>query len=161
MQYSNKFTMQDLFQNRKLANILPQFYKRDGLKNVYSFQWVEEKVKSYVKSVLRAKIVGEELIVRGKHREKIKEIRRLKTVIESMFNAMPSITKNIRRNTRLLLPIESVEEFKQVKTMEGKLQVMEWIVENIKYNPEFQTKQKSTSLYIKEQKRWMKKVGIL
>lgn len=161
MQYSNKFTMQDLFQNRKLANILPQFYKRDGLKNVYSFQWVEEKVKSYVKSVLRAKIVGEELIVRGKHREKIKEIRRLKTVIESMFNTMPSITKNIRRNTRLLLPIESVEEFKQVKTMEGKLQVMEWIVENIKYNPEFQTKQKSTSLYIKEQKRWMKKVGIL
>lgn len=161
MQYSNKITMQELFQNRKLANILPQFYKRDGLKNVYSYKWVEEKVKSYVKSVLRAKIVGEELIVRGKHREKIKEIRRLKTVIESMFNAMPSITKNIRRNTRLLLPIESVEEFKQVKTMEGKLQVMEWIVENIKYNPEFQTKQKSTSLYIKEQKRWMKKVGIL
>lgn len=161
MQYSNKITMQELFQNRKLANILPQFYKRDGLKNVYSFQWVEEKVKSYVKSVLRAKIVGEELIVRGKHREKIKEIRRLKTVIESMFNAMPSITKNIRRNTRLLLPIESVEEFKQVKTMEGKLQVMEWILENIKYNPNFQTKNKITPLYIKEQRRWMKKVGLI
>lgn len=161
MQYSNKITMQELFQNRKLANILPQFYKRDGLKNVYSFQWVEEKITSYLKGVLRAKIVGEELIVRGKHREKIKEIRRLKTVIESMFNTMPSITKNIRKNTRLLLPIESVEEFKQVKTMEGKLQVMEWILENIKYNPNFQTKQKSTPLYIKEQKRWMKKVGIL
>lgn len=161
MQYSNKITMQELFQNRKLANILPQFYKRDGLKNVYSFQWVEEKVKSYVKSVLRAKIVGEELIVRGKHRERIKEIRRLKTVIESMFNAMPSITKNIRRNTRLLLPIESVEEFKQVKTMEGKLQVMEWILENIKYNPNFQTKNKITPLYIKEQRRWMKKVGLI
>lgn len=161
MQYSNKITMQELFQNRKLANILPQFYKRDGLKNVYSYKWVEEKVKSYVKSVLRAKIVGEELIVRGKHREKIKEIRRLKTVIESMFNAMPSITKNIRRNTRLLLPIESVEEFKQVKTMEGKLQVMEWILENIKYNPDFQTKNKITPLYIKEQRRWMKKVGLI
>lgn len=161
MQYSNKITMQELFQNRKLANILPQFYKRDGLKNVYSYKWVEEKVKSYVKSVLRAKIVGEELIVRGKHRDRLKEIKRLKTVIESMFNTMPSITKNIRKNTRLLLPIESVEEFKQVKTMEGKLQVMEWILENIKYNPNFQTKNKITPLYIKEQKRWMKKVGIL
>lgn len=153
--------MQELFQNRKLANVFPQLYKRDGLKNVYSFKWVEEKVKSYVKSVFRAKVVGEELIIRGKHRDRLKEIKRLKTVIESMFNTMPSITKNIRKNTRLLLPIESVEELKQVKTMEEKLQVMEWILENIKYNPNFQTKQKSTPLYIKEQKRWMKKVGLI
>lgn len=153
--------MQELFQNRKLANVFPQLYKRDGLKNIYSFQWVEEKITSYLKGVLRAKIVGEELIVRGKHRDRLKEIKRLKTVIESMFNTMPSITKNIRKNTRLLLPIESVEEFKQVKTMEGKLQVMEWILENIKYNPNFQTKNKITPLYIKEQRRWMKKVGLI
>ena len=161
MQYNNKFTIQDLFQNRKLANVLPQFYKKDGLKNVYSFQWVEDKVKSYLKGVFKAKIIGEELIIRGKHKDKLKEIKRLKLVIESMFNDMPSITKNIRKNTRLILPIENLESLKQIKTMDGKLKLMELILENVKYNPDFQTKQKITPLYLKEQRRWFKKVGLL
>ena len=161
MQYNNKFTMQDLFQNRKLANVLPQFYKKDGLKNVYTFQWVEEKITSYLKGVLKAKVIGEELIVKGKHKDKLKEIKRLKSVIESMFNDMPSITKNIRKNTRLILPIDNLESLKQVKTMDGKLQIMEFVLDNIKYNPDFQTKQKITPLYLKEQRRWFKKVGLL
>ena len=161
MQYNNKFTMQDLFQNRKLASVLPQFYKKDGLKNVYSFNWVEDKVTKYLKSVLKARLVDDELVIRGKHREKIKEIKRLKTVIESMFNNMPSITKNIRKNTRLILPIENLDELKQIKTMDGKLNIMELVLENVKYNLDFQTKQKITPLYLKEQKRWLKKVGLL
>ena len=161
MQYNNKFTMQDLFQNRKLANVLPQFYKKDGLKNVYSFQWVEDKVKRYLKVVFKAKVVDDTLVIRGNHREKIKEIKRLKTVIESMFNDMPSITKNIRKNTKLILPIDNLESLKQVKTMDGKLQIMEFVLDNVKYNPDFQTKQKITPLYLKEQRRWLKKVGLL
>lgn len=160
MQYNNKITMQDLFQNRKLANVLPQFYKRDGLKNVYSFKWVEEKIKRYIKGIYRAREVEDMLVMRGKKREKIKEIKQLKGVLESFFNNIPSITKNIRKKTRLVLPIGSVEEIKQIKSIKGKLQIVEWILENVQYNAEFATKQKRTPLQIKAESKWKKKVGI-
>lgn len=160
MQYKDKFTMQDLFQNRKLESLLPQFYKKDGLKNVYSFKWVEEKITKYVKSVLKAKIVGDELFVKGNHKTTMQQLNRLKQVLESMFNNIPSITKNIRKNTRLFLPIESLDELKQIKRTDCKLKVLEWVLENVQYNPAFETKQKSTPLHIKEQERWLKKVGL-
>ena len=153
--------MQDLFQNRKLASVLPQFYKKDGLKNVYSFNWVEDKVTKYLKNVLKARVVDDELVIRGKHKDRLKEVKRLKVVIESMFNNMPSITKNIRKNTRLILPIQNIESLREIKTLDGKLNIMELVLENVKYNPDFQTKQKITPLYLKEQKRWLKKVGLL
>ena len=153
--------MQDLFQNRKLKNILPQFYKKDGLKNVYSFRWVEEKIASYLKSVFKAKVVDDKLIVQGKKREKIEAIKQFKGILEDMFNNIPSLTKNIRKDTRLLLPIDNLESLKQAKTVGDKLQIMEYVLDNIKYNPDFQTKQKVTPLYVKEQRQWLKKVGIL
>ena len=160
MQYNNQFTMQDLMQNRKLASVLPQFYKKGGLKKEYRFHWMQEKITKYLKGVLGGRVQNSVLVVKGNHREKLKEIKRLKAVLESLLNDIPSIAQNIQKNTRLLLPIENLEQVRERKTVKEKLQILEWILENIKYNPDFQINKKTTPLYLKEQKRWLKKVGI-
>ena len=53
--YNNNLSMQDLFQNEALANILPQF-KAEDLKSVQSFDWVNNKVREYIKNTQILKI---------------------------------------------------------------------------------------------------------
>ena len=62
--YNDRISMKDLFQNKELSNILPQF-KDEDLKNVQSFDWVNDKVKQYIQNALNAEIEGEEIIVKS------------------------------------------------------------------------------------------------
>lgn len=164
MQFNNRFSMQDLFMNKELKNIFPQFTKKDGLKNVYSYEWVEKKVADYLKAVFNGRRSGDNIIIKGKFKQKFKEISAMKTLIEEMFNNIPAITKNIRKNTKLITPFQCVDQLKQIKTPQQKIAVMQIVFDNLNYNPDFQSQNRFSSevksmSYYKRQEIWLKSVG--
>lgn len=164
MQFNNKFGMQDLFMNKELKNLFPQFTKRDGLKNVYSFEWINKKVEDYLKNVFNGRKVGDEIIIKGKHKEKFKQIKGMKTLIEDMFNNIPAITKNIRKNTKLITPFQCVDQLKEITDPQKKVQAMQIIFDNLNYNPDFKSQNRFTSQnsrldFFRRQQIWLKSVG--
>ena len=56
MQYNDKFGMRDLFMNKELKSLFPQFTQKDSTKNVFSFEWVEKKVAEYLKAVFNGRM---------------------------------------------------------------------------------------------------------
>lgn len=164
MQFNDKFGMKDLFMNKELKGLFPQFTKKDGLKNVYSYEWVEKKVAEYIKSVFNGRISGGEIIIKGKFKEKFKQIQSMKKLIEDMFNNMPAITKNIRKNTKLLTPYQCVDQLKEIQEPQKKIAAMQIIFDNLNYNPDFQSQNRFSSQimsndYFKRQDIWLKSVG--
>jgi len=160
MKYNNKFGMQDLFMNKQLKNVFPQFTKKDGLKNVYSFEWVDNKVGEYIKSVFGGTKQGDEIIIPGKFKQRLREIKGMKTFIEDMFNNMPALTKNIRKNTKLFTPFQSVEQLKEIQDPHSKMEVMQIIFDNILYNDDFRFNGRKDANYEKKKAEWRKKVGL-
>ncbi len=166
MRFNNKIKMQDLFQNSSLENILPQFNKDDKLQNVQSFEWVNKKVADYLKNALGAKCEGDSLVVEGKKLNIIREINNLKYTMEAYFNCLPSIAKNIRKNTKVYLPFSSIEQIKSLKTPEQKAMLLNAVLDNVNYNPDFQDmNNKNIDIYAsgvsyeKRQAAWADRVG--
>lgn len=165
MRFNNKFTMQDLFMNKELKGIFPQFTKKDKLQNVYSFEWVDKKVAEYIKSVFNGRIVNGEIIIKGKHKERLRQIKAMQRLIEDLFNNMPAITKNIRKNTKLITPFQCVDQLKNIKDPIKKIEVMQIVFDNLNYNPDFQSQNRfssefMTNNYYKRQSLWFKMVGL-
>lgn len=164
MQFNDKFRMKDLFMNKELKGLFPQFSRKDGLKNVYSFEWVEKKVAEYIKSVFNGRITNGEIIIPGKHKERFKEIKAMKSLIEDMFNNIPVITKNIRNDTRLITPFKCIDQLKEITDPMKKIQVMQIIFDNLNYNPEFLSQDRFSSHvkgldFFKRQEIWLNSVG--
>lgn len=165
MQYNDKFGMRDLFMNKELKGLFPQFTQKDSMKNVFSFEWVEKKVAEYLKAVFNGRMSNGDLIIPGKFKQRFKEIKGMKQLIEDMFNNIPAITKNLRRNTRLITPFQCVDQLKQIKDPQKKLQVMQIIFDNLNYNPDFQSQNRFDSSfsygmsYYTRQDLWLKSVG--
>lgn len=164
MQFNNKFGMQDLFMNKELKGLFPQFTKKDGLKNVYSFDWISKKVEDYLKSAFNGRRSGDEIIIKGKFKDKFKQIKGMQTLIEDMFNNIPAITKNIRKNTKLFTPFQSVDQLKEIKEPNKKIQVMQIIFDNLNYNPDFQSQNRFSNQgsrldYFKRRDLWLKSIG--
>lgn len=163
MQFNDRFSMKDLFMNKELKGLFPQFTKKDKLQNVYSFEWVEKKVADYIKSVFNGRIRNGEIIIPGKHKQRLKEIQSMKTLIEDMFNNIPAITKNIRNNSKLITPFKSVDQLKEITDPIKKAQVMQIIFDNLNYNPEFQSQDRFTTHvngldFFKRQEIWLNAV---
>lgn len=135
--FNDRITMKELFQNKEMANILPQFEDKD-LKNVQSFGWVNDKVKEYIKNALNAEIDGEEIVVKGKKSNVLQSLQRMKYTLEAFFNAMPSIVKNIRKNTKLYLPY-NLAQIKALKDERQKVILLNSILDNVNYNPDFRS----------------------
>lgn len=164
MQYNNKFGMQDLFMNKQLKSLFPQFTKKEGLKNFYSFEWVNKKVEDYLKNVFGGRKSGDEIIIKGKYKDKYKQIKGMQKLIEDMFNNIPAITKNIRKNTKLITPFQCVDQLKEIQDPQKKIQAMQIIFDNLNYNPDFQSQNRFASLSGKKdfdirQEKWLKSVG--
>lgn len=136
--YNNRISMKDLFQNKELSNILPQF-KDEDLKNVQSFDWVNDKIKEYIKNALNAEIDGDEIIVNGKKSNVLQSLQRMKYTLEAFFNAMPSIVKNIRKDTKLYLPYSNLAQIKSLKDEKQKIFLLNSILDNVNYNPDFRS----------------------
>ena len=138
MRFNNQISMKDLFQNKEIENILPQF--RDGdLKNVQSFEWVNGKVKEYIKTSLNGEIKDGQLYLKGKKLNVLQSLQRMKYTLEAFFNAIPSIVKNIRHNTKLYLPFSNMAQIKSLRTDEQKVSFLNMILDNVNYNPDFRS----------------------
>ena len=163
MQCNDRFRMQDLFMNKELKHLFPQFTKKDGLKNVYSYEWVERKVAEYIKSVFNGRMSNGEIIIQGKHKQVYKQIKSMRRLIEDMFNNIPAITKNIRRNSRLITPFQCVDQLKQIVDIDKKIAVMQIIFDNLNYNPDFRSQDRFRSDYsldyLTRQRIWLNSVG--
>lgn len=164
MQFNDKFRMKDLFINEEFKNIFPQFTEKDGLKNVYSFEWINKKVKDYLKNAFNGRMVGDEIIIKGKFKEKFKQIKGMQTLIEDLFNNIPAITKNIRKNAKLITPFQCKSQLKEITDPQKKIQVMQIIFDNLNYNPDFQSQGRFrseflSSNYFKRQQIWLEAVG--
>lgn len=164
MQFNDKFGMKDIFMNRELKGIFPQFSNEDKLKNVYNFEWIENKVAEYLKEVFNGRISNGEIIIPGKFKQKFKEIKAMKTMLEDMFNNMPAITKNVRRNTKLITPFQCVEQLKEIQDPRKKIQAMQIVLDNLNYNPDFKSQDRFRSEimpndYFRRQQIWKDTVG--
>ena len=163
--YNNRISMKDLFQNKELSNILPQF-KDEDLKNVQSFDWVNDKIKEYIKNALNAEIDGDEIIVNGKKSNVLQSLQRMKYTLEAFFNAMPSIVKNIRKDTKLYLPYSNLAQIKSLKDEKQKIFLLNSILDNVNYNPDFRSlDDRNIDIYnsgvpfVKRQAQWAEIVG--
>lgn len=159
MQYNDKFSMKDLFMNKELKKIFPQFTKKEGLKNVYSFAWIDKKVEEYLKNVFNGRRSGDEIIIKGKFNERFNQIKGLKEVIENMFNNIPAITKNIRKNTKLITPFQCVDQLKEITDPVKKIQIMEVIFNNVYYNDDFHYNGYKDKNFEERKTKWLKSVG--
>lgn len=164
MQFNEKFGMKDLFMNKELKGLFPQFTRRDKLQNVYSFEWIEKKVAEYIKSVFGGRMSNGEIIIKGKFKEKFNAIKAMQGLMEDMFNNMPAITKNIRSNTKLITPFQSIEQLKEIQSPEKKIAAMQIIFDNLNYNPNFKSQNRFRSEimpndYYRRQQMWLKMVG--
>ena len=164
MLFNNKLKMKDLFQNPEMASVFPQFGAEDRLQNVYSFDWVDKKVKEYLKNALNAKEDGNGLSVEGKKSSVLKDVKSMKWTIESFFNNLPSIVKNIKKNTPVYTPFKYKRDFQKLKTNEQKLAMLDIILDNLNYNPDLESlnsvKVYGTKMpYFQRQSLWMQRVG--
>ena len=139
MQFNDKFSIKDIFMDKELKGLFPQFNKKDKLKNVYSYEWIEDKIANYIKSVFNGRMSNGEIVIKGKFKQRFQEIKALQNVIEDMFNNLPAITKNIRNNTRLITPFQCKEQLKGLKNPRQKIMAMQIVLDNLNYNPEFQS----------------------
>jgi len=147
------FTMRDLFQNPNMADVLPQIKKGSALQNVYSFKVTEERVKNYIKGVFKAQDGDDGLIVRGKHKQVVRRLNSLKGQIEALFNAMPTVVKNIRSNTKLRLPYATLSQIERLDDYSKRAVLIKQVLDNLNYNPDF------TSRESKQQKAWEKRTN--
>jgi len=167
MRFYNNLKMKDLFQNPKLAHVLPQFEESDKLQNVQSFEWINDKVRDYLSNALGAEISGNDLKMQGNKSDVLKQLQSLKWTIEAFFNSMPGIVKNLRKNTAVYLPFSSVEQISNLKTNEQKIQLFNVVLDNLVYNPDFMDMNdknidihKSGVPYAKRQAMWAEQVGL-
>ncbi len=161
---NNNIRMKDLFQNPNMASVFPQFTKDDKLQNVYTFSWVDAKIKDYLKHCLNAQIQGDEVIVEGKKNAVLKTVQTMKWTIESFFNNLPNITKNIRHNTALYMPVRDLRELQNLTTQEQKLAALNIVLDNLNYNPDFGSLNSvkvynTTMSFFQRQSLWQNKVG--
>lgn len=164
--YKQRIGAKELLQNNELASVLPQFTGL-ALQNVYSFKEVRKRVRDYIVGVYGnrvLKVAGNYIWISGKKETVIKQLKELKELVEAFYNATPSIVKNIRRNTKLVLPYESISEIKELKTVQQKITLLKRVLENVTYNPNFHSEGKINipwkgKDFEQKQKLWKKRVG--
>lgn len=156
--------MKELFQNRELAGVLPQFTQREKLQNVYSIESIVTKIRQYIRRAFHGKYEEGKIIIKGNAKRRMQDIHNLKVILEAMYNNMPSIASNLRKNSRVITPFMNSKQLKEYRTTSEKLEATKIIFENILYNPNMQSryrqkKQAIDRVYLQKQAQWMHKVG--
>jgi len=157
--------MNDLFRNPKLARVLPQFPKNQPLQNVYSGAEIVRRATNYIRGIIGGRKDIEGLTVRGKHSEILARVEAMVPSIEKFFNAMPSLVKNLRNNTRLYTTYQSATQIASLKKGDAdkKLDLLQQVLDNLNYNPDLNSLgsvgNTSGQTFSREQARWAKQVG--
>lgn len=155
------FKARDLFMNPELKGVFPQFERGEKLQNVYSYAEVEAKVLKYLANALNGTIMGDgQLRVNGKQRAVLKQVQRLKPLIEQFFNSTPKIVAAIRHNSVIYLPAANRQ---RLNDMDGKVKAMKAVIENIQYNQNLNglnsIKHEKPETFQRNRRIWENKVG--
>lgn len=167
MAWNNNFTMQDLFMNPAMKGVVPQFGRREPVQQVYSFAEQKRQVREHLRGLLKAsKTQDGDLKVKGKHEEILRRVEAASRTIEQMFNSMPSLSKNLRANTRVYLPFATQQQMADLTDFDSKIEVLRAILQNCEYNDNFRSQgrlardlQIPNMNFAEEQRRWKKTVG--
>lgn len=163
MKYNTRFKMQDLFMNPRLSNVFPQFERNALTSKGFSKKETYNRIRQYLVGALNGVITGKgEITVKGKHKTVLSRVQRLQPIIERLFGVMPTVTANLRNNTKLYTTFSSINELESVKNFDKKLRVMQTVLDNLTFNPDFQsgnTASKPSAAYLKQQEEWKNKVG--
>ena len=107
-----------------------------------------------------------DLKVKGKHEEILRRVEAASRTIEQMFNSMPSLSKNLRANTRVYLPFATQQQMADLTDFDSKIEVLRAILQNCEYNDNFRSQgrlardlQIPNMNFAEEQRRWKKTVG--
>jgi enolase len=163
--YNNNFTLADLMMNPRMKGIFPQFGVNTPVQQVYSFAEQTRQVKEHLRGLIKAsKAANGDLIVRGDHPQVMARIESAKAAIEQLFNAMPSISKNLKSGTKLYMPYATKEQMKGLTDFDAKITALQAVVDNINFNPNFKTTEKTIERNIPsknfrdEQRKWQQRV---
>jgi len=159
--------MRDLFQDKSLADIFPQVDKALPSRGyvVYSYAEMTKRVTDYIASAFGGKVQADgTLWVWGHKTQILRQIRAMHAQLEALFNSMPSITKNLRSNTPLYLPVPSKLALKEFAgNAKGKSDLLQAVLDNINYNPNFKSENtiptEVATSFAKRQMQWQNKVG--
>lgn len=156
--------MKELFQNSELADVLPQFTQKEIEQDNLQLEAIAKRIEQYITKVFAGKRQGDKIVIESNYLQSLQELAKVKIVVESMQNHMPTLLYNLRQNTKVITPFISIGQLKELTSTKEKVEASNSIIENILYNPDFHTKeqkkrQKADKSYLKKQAEWMKRVG--
>lgn len=164
MKYNDSFGMRDFFCNEKLTGVVPQFNPKDLESDRLSEDKVFDRCKEVLNSFLGGEICGDKITVTGKSKSAVMSaVRSCAAVLESMFNNSEELIKGIKNNKKLYTTAASVSQVKGFADDGQKLKFLKEILDNINYNPDFNSQNSIASNspvpYRERQEKWKKKVG--
>ncbi|MCM1368282.1 MAG: hypothetical protein NC184_05700 [Roseburia sp.] len=156
--------MQDFFCNKRLSGIVPQFDKRDLERGEISDYKIYTRCRGVINGFLNGVITANGIAVSDKSSATVTRIvTACKSVLEAMFNNSASLLQNIRDNRRVYTTAASVSQIAELDDPSKKLKFLNEILDNINYNPEFNSQNSvrsySTKPYQERQKAWARRVG--
>lgn len=158
--------MSQLFKNKRLARVLPQFPSNQPLQNVYSQAEITSRVRKYLTGALGGRWIDDEIVVHGNYNKVYSQVVALKPMLKQFFESMPSLVKNMRKDTKLYtqyVNATAVENIRFKKHGTQKLELMQDVLDNIQYNDDFNSlnsiKHESPQEFEINKRAWQKKVG--
>lgn len=164
MEWNKNFTLSDFLMDPKMKGVFPQFGRTQPAQ-VYSFAEQTRQVKAHLRGLLRATAAPNgDLRVKGNQQEVLNRVQAAQVAIEQLFNAMPTISSNIRSGSKLYMPYATRAQIQELTEFDDKVKAIQSVVDNIKYNPDFKSKYTTTRdntdpNFKKEQAAWQKRVG--
>ena len=164
MEYNNLFRLQDFFCNDNMTGILPQFNRDDLRKGKADDDKIYTQCRNVINGFLHGVITEKGIAVTNKSSAAVLRIvTACKMVLEAMFNNSESLLANISTNKRVYTSAASVSQIATLDTPQKKLKFLNEILDNINYNPEFQSQNSVPSFsdkpYEERQRAWQKRVG--
>lgn len=152
MKYNEKFGVKDLLNNERLSNLFPQFTK--GYK-------LEEEIAQYICRFFNGNIEDDSIKIVGNHKKVLKQVNEFKHLIEELYNRTALVERYMHSNAKLITPFQSIKQLQELQDGSEKLDALEIVVENFKYNPNFIENTPKSYVFIRCQNKWLKKVGRL
>lgn len=164
MRYNNKFGMRDFFCNKELTGIVPQIKPKDLESGKLSDYKICMRCRDVIKDFVGGAAKGYTITVEGKPKSTVlSAVRLCATVLEGMFNNSEELLDGIKSNKKLYTSAASISQVKGFVYNREKLKFLKEILDNMNYNPEFNSENSIASNspvpYKERQEKWMKKVG--
>lgn len=152
--------MRDLFCNEKLSGIVPQLSAKDFEKGSLNDKKVFEECRHILCGLLSGVVRGKRIEVTNKSRAKVlAAVTAAKPLLEGMFDRTPQLKAGIDENRKLYLSLAGLSQLSAKTDLRKRKKVLEEIMDNFMYNPEFEPEETRSADYLRQQENWKRKVG--